>query len=73
MNFDNIVKINKKEIVREIPEISKLASTMCKHFLHGKLTRTKFRSKEYSTTKSLEIIHIDLCGPMRTKGLNREQ
>jgi hypothetical protein len=36
MNFDNLVKINKKEAVRERPEISKLASTMCKHCLHGK-------------------------------------
>ena len=25
-----------------------------------------------STTKPLEIVHIDLCGPMRTKGLEGE-
>jgi hypothetical protein len=36
MNFDNLVKISKKEAVREMPEISKPASTMCKHCLHGK-------------------------------------
>jgi len=40
MNFDNMVKISRKEPVREIPEISKPASTMCKHCLHGKQTRT---------------------------------
>jgi hypothetical protein len=40
MNFDNLVNIRKKEEVREIPEISKPISTMCKHFLHGKQTRT---------------------------------
>jgi hypothetical protein len=28
MNFDNLVKISRKEALREIPEISKLASTM---------------------------------------------
>jgi hypothetical protein len=56
-----------------MPEISKPTSTMCKHFLHGKQTRTEFRLKEYSTTKPLEIVHTDLCGPMRTKGLNGEQ
>ena len=33
----------------------------------------EFRWKEYSTTKPSEIVHIDLCGPMRTKGLNGEQ
>jgi len=40
MNFDNLVNIRKKEEVRAIPEISKPVSTMCKHFLHGKQTRT---------------------------------
>jgi hypothetical protein len=73
MNFDNLVKINRKEAVREMPEISKPTNTMCKHCLHGKQTRTEFRTKEYSTTKPLEIVHTDLCGPMRTKGMNGEQ
>jgi len=31
MNFDNLVRINKKEVVREMPEISKPISTSCKH------------------------------------------
>jgi hypothetical protein len=38
-----------------------------------KKTRTIFISKEYSTMKPLEIVHIDLCGPMRTRGMNGEQ
>jgi hypothetical protein len=38
-----------------------------------KQTKTKFKSKEYSMTKPLEIVHTDLCGPMRIKGLNGEQ
>jgi transposase InsO family protein len=73
MHFDNLVKINKNEAVRQMPEISKLANTICKHCQHGKQTRARFRIKEYSTTKPLEIVHTDLCGPMRTKGLNGEQ
>jgi hypothetical protein len=73
VNFDNIFKISIKEAIREIPEISNPTNTMCKNCLHGKQTRTEFRTKEYSTTKPLEILHIDLCGPMRTKGLNGEQ
>jgi hypothetical protein len=36
-------------------------------------TKFEFKTKEYSTTKSLEIVHTDLCGPTRTKGLNGEQ
>jgi hypothetical protein len=73
VNFDNLVKINKKEAVREMLEISKLANTMCKHCPHGKQTRTEFSTKEYSTTKPLEIVHTDMCEPMKTKGTNGEQ
>jgi hypothetical protein len=71
MNFDNLVKINKNEVVKEMLEILKLENTLsCEYCLQGKQTRTKFKSKEYSMTKPLEIVHIDLCGPIRKKGLN---
>ena len=30
INFDNLVKIRKKEVVREIPEITKPANAVCK-------------------------------------------
>jgi hypothetical protein len=73
MNFDNLVKINKNEVVKEIPKISKPTNTICEHCLQGKQTRTKFKSKEYSTTKPLETVHIDLCGLERMKGLNGKQ
>jgi hypothetical protein len=63
----------KKEEVKEIPKISKPTNTLCEHCLQGKQTRTKFKSKEYSTTKPLNIVHTNLCGPTRMKGLNDEQ
>jgi hypothetical protein len=53
MNFDNLVKITNKEAVREMHEVSKLGSTMCKQCLHGKQTRIEFRLKEYSIKKSI--------------------
>jgi hypothetical protein len=34
---------------------------------------SSLKKKEYSTTKPLEIIHADVCGPMRTIGLNGER
>jgi hypothetical protein len=73
MNIDNLVKIRKKEVVREMLKISKLTSTMWKHCLRGKHARNKFRSKEYSTKTPLEIVHTNLCGTMRKKGLNDKQ
>jgi hypothetical protein len=72
MNFDNLVKRNRKEEVKEIHEISKPANTLCEHCLQGQQTRTKFKSKEYSTIKPLDIVHTDLCGNTKKKGLNGE-
>jgi hypothetical protein len=69
MHFYNLVKFSKREAVREIPQITKLTNTLCKHFQQGKQTKTRFKSKEYSTTKPLEIVHTDLVGPTTTKGL----
>jgi transposase InsO family protein len=73
MHFDNLVKVNKREAVREMPQITKPTNTLCKHCQQGKQTKTRFKSKEYSTTKPLEIVHIDLVGPTTTKGLKGER
>ena len=73
INFYNLVKISKKEAVKEMIEISKPKNTLCENCPQGKQTKTKFKSKEYSTKKPLDIVHTDLCGPTRTKGLNCEQ
>ena len=36
INFDNLVKVSKKEVVREMPKISKPTNILCKHCLHRK-------------------------------------
>ena len=69
INIDNLVKISKKEVVREMPEITKPTNVICKQCQHGKQTKFEFKTNEYSTTKPLELVHIYLCGPIRTKGL----
>jgi hypothetical protein len=71
MHFDNLVKVSKREAFREMPQIMKPTNTLWKHCQQGKQTKTKFKSKEYSTTKPLEIVHTDLVGPTTTKGLKR--
>jgi len=42
INFDNLVKISRKEAVKEMPEISKPTNTLYEHCLQGKQTWTKF-------------------------------
>jgi transposase InsO family protein len=73
MHFDNLVKVSKREAVREMPQITKPTNTLCKHCQQGKQTKTRFKSKEYSTTRPLEIVHTDLVGPTTTKGLKGER
>jgi hypothetical protein len=73
MHFDNFVKVNKRKAVREMLQITKPTNTLCKHCQQGKQTNTGFKSKEYSTTRPLEIVHTDLVGPATTKGLKDEK
>jgi hypothetical protein len=73
IHFDNLVKVSRKEFVREIPQITKPTNTLCKHCQQGKKTKTMFKSKEYSTTRPLKIVHTDLVGPTTTKGLKGEK
>jgi hypothetical protein len=73
IHFDNLAKVNKREEVREIPQITKPTNTLCKYCQQGKKTKTRFKSKEYSTTRPLKIVHIDLVGPTKTKGLKGEK
>ena len=65
-------QISKNQAIREMSEITKPANVVCKHCQHRRQTKVEFKTKEYSTTKSLEVVHIDLCGAMRTKGLEGE-
>jgi hypothetical protein len=63
IHFDNLFKVNKKEAVREMPQIMKPTNTLYKQCQQGKQTKTRFKSKEYSTTRPLEIVNTDLVGP----------
>jgi hypothetical protein len=73
IHFDNLVKVRKREPVGEMSQITKPTNTLCKHCQKGKQTKTRFKSKEYSTTRPLEIMHTDLVGPTTTKGLKGER
>jgi transposase InsO family protein len=73
MHFDNLVKVNKREADIEMPQITKPTNTLCKHCQQGKQTKTRFKSKEYSMTRPLEIVHTDIVGPTTTKGLKGER
>jgi hypothetical protein len=73
IHFYNHVKVSRREAVREMLQITKPTNTLCKHCQQGKKTKTRFKSKEYSMTGPLEIVHTYLVGPTTTKGLKGEK
>ena len=73
IHFGNLIKVSKHQVVREMPEIHKPKTGICEACQHGKQTRVDFKTREHSTTRPLELVHTDLCGPTRSKGLNGEE
>lgn len=69
LNFDNLMNIYKKQAIRGPPKISKPTNNICKSCQLGEKPRTNFKIKEDSTSRPLELVHIDLCGPVRTQTL----
>ena len=50
-----------------MPTIKKPQNTICKSCQLGKQTRTSFKTKDkLSTSRPLQLVHMDLCGPSRT-------
>ena len=37
---------------------------LCKNYQIGKMGKTSFKRKKYQSEYVLEIVHIDLCGPI---------
>lgn len=73
INFVNLVKVSKKGYVRHIPEIIKPVSTFCDECEKQKQTKVTFKTKEHNTSRPLEHVHTDLCGPTRKRALANER
>ena len=70
MNFTNLHRITKNEIVRGVPKLSNGQGLVCGGCMKGK--QTKFPHKKTNvvgTTRCLELLHMDLMGPSRTESL----
>jgi hypothetical protein len=53
LNLENMVKVRRKEVLRETSMISKPTDNLCKQCIQGKQTRAKFPKKEYNMIKPL--------------------
>ena len=58
-------KLVSKGLVRGLPEMDFKGIDMCNACTRGKQTRSSFKPKKVvSSSRPLELLHMDLCGPM---------
>ncbi|KAI3707110.1 hypothetical protein L6452_25335 [Arctium lappa] len=70
LNFRYINKLVSGKLVKGLPELKYEREHLCAACEKGKMKRAPHKQKpESSTSSPLELLHMDLCGPMRTQSL----
>ena len=71
-SYNVLHKLEIFHMIRGLPKISfKTNNKICESYVQGKQTRNSFKSRsENLSTKSLELIHMDLFGPTRSVSLS---
>ncbi|XP_057975241.1 uncharacterized protein LOC131162650, partial [Malania oleifera] len=63
-SMDLLSKLVRKELVKGLPKMSFVKDKICDAFQMGKQTKSSFKKKKFiSTTRPLELLHLDLFGP----------
>src|SRR4051812_11898351 len=65
-----ISQINKLNLVRGLPNLEYKSDVLCEACQKGKFSNPAFKSKNVvSSSRSLELLHIDLFGPVKTTSI----
>ncbi|XP_074291468.1 uncharacterized protein LOC141618264 [Silene latifolia] len=68
VNARTLNTLKRLDLVDGIPNMKFDFNSLCDDCAKGKQVRSSFKSKKFvSTSKPLELLHIDLCGPMRVR------
>ncbi|GJY36780.1 retrovirus-related pol polyprotein from transposon TNT 1-94 [Tanacetum coccineum] len=71
LNFDTINLLSKKDIVIGLPKLKYVKDQLCSYCELGKEKRSTFKTKTVSSSKGrLNLLHMELCGPMRIESIN---
>nr|GEX43277.1 retrovirus-related Pol polyprotein from transposon TNT 1-94 [Tanacetum cinerariifolium] len=71
LNFDYINLLLKKDIVIGLPKLKYVKDQLCLSCELSKAKRSSFKSKAIPSSKGrLNLLHMDLCGPMRVASIN---
>ncbi|KAJ9566126.1 hypothetical protein OSB04_002092 [Centaurea solstitialis] len=72
-NFRDMNKLVSKHLVKSLPETRLSKDTLCSACEKGKMTRSSHPPKmETNCHHPLDMLHMDLCGPMRVESLARK-
>ncbi|KAJ9538852.1 hypothetical protein OSB04_031585 [Centaurea solstitialis] len=73
-NFKNMNKLVSKHLVNRLPETRLSKDTLCPACEKGKMKMSSHPPKMDTNCKNpLDMIHMDLCGPMRVESLARKK
>nr|GEV72634.1 hypothetical protein [Tanacetum cinerariifolium] len=71
LNFDTINLLSKNDIVVGLPKLKFVKDHLCSSCELGKAKRKYFHTKiTPSSKRRLQLLHMDLCGPMRVATIN---
>ena len=69
-NMDLLNKLSTEQLVKGLPSVTFQKDKVCDACQFGKQIKSSFKSKKIiSTSRPLELLHLDLFGPMRTASL----
>jgi len=69
-NWRLISKLSKLQLVKGLPDIDYHSDALCGACQKGKIVKTCFKANDIvSTSRPLELLHIDLFGPVTTESL----
>nr|GEZ55821.1 retrovirus-related Pol polyprotein from transposon TNT 1-94 [Tanacetum cinerariifolium] len=74
LNFDYINLLLKKDAVIGLPKLKFIKDQLCSSYELSKAKRSSFKSKVVLSSKGrLNLLHMDLCGPMGVASINRKK
>nr|GEZ85282.1 retrovirus-related Pol polyprotein from transposon TNT 1-94 [Tanacetum cinerariifolium] len=74
LNFDYINLLSKKDVMIGLPKLKYVKDQLCSSCELSKAKKSSFKSKVVPSLKRmLNLLHMDLCGPMRVASINRKK
>ncbi|GJZ16739.1 retrovirus-related pol polyprotein from transposon TNT 1-94 [Tanacetum coccineum] len=71
LNFDYINLLSRKDIMIRLSKLKYVKDQLCSSCKLSKAKRSSFKTKVVPSSKGrLNLLHIDLCGPMRVESIN---